>query len=1145
MRNFKPILLTAFAALGLASAPLASAAPGESVSHGKALPFKSALKHKGNGSPFEKLKKGGVFPLLDAPESTLPMPGKPARITAGGSDIFGWGEFNVNGYPYDGVGLFTVDESEILFQWQDPLYLTIGMTFENIVYMDNKLYGPALQHGPMGIQGEYWNVYDFDNGEVISSEQWNIFGDAPVYLTMVYNPNDDCIYGQGLSFKYDGGASLVFMKAPFQNPKNATVLTAYPTESTGNQLTALCYREDDDTMYGVSIDGWFTRVAKDGKLEKLYELDLKNVRAEWNFKLGMVYSPIEKVFYMAPMGERFSYIATLDPSKENAQPTVLFQNPDQNQILTLFTTDVYPTAADRPEAPVINSVSFTDGSTSGTALFTMPDKLGNGTAISGNFTAVATLDGEEYSTFTVTPGQQLRVEYTDIEQGNHSIGIYAEYNGKRSRSVYNRLYIGFDTPKAPEVVDLTNNRVNWTPVTAGVNNGYIDFANLAYRVFINGEFAGETKETSIECALPEEEPLNVYTATVIAINHDMQSEPAVSNDIVTGQPYALPLNVAPTFNQSKLCTLLDNNGDGHSWSYVERNGEGMFQMGYSNRGVLNDDWVFLMPFRIDDADKYYTLSYEACIRDANYRQERLEVLIGLEDMPGAMTETIVPRYTPMNGGSSEFQTTQVAFKVDEPGVYYIGFHCVSEPYQSGMLLRNISVADNNITAGSPDKVTDIEAVAGKNGELNATINFTMPDKSITGTSLPAGTVLTAEVSSSNETVTVTGTPGERVAAVVKTNQGTNSITILVKNGEQKGLPEQTYVYTGVTIPAVPALTSCTVSEDMQSITIKWSRVTTPAAADGYVNPDDVYYNVYYYSNQMGRWELLQDFVTDTSYTYTCNPGSEMSQFFIGVAAANAAGTSTELAAGEGVIGTPYKLPFEETFLGGVMTHRPWFLYNFSQGEEARWTISFIGSVIDISGMDNVTNEEAALYCYGDRNSSAAIGIPRFDTTGIDGATIKLKVYTGPDAGELTLWYNCSGQSATEAPTKLDFKVEDSDTPEFKTVEFDLPKELIGKYWVALYLNAYLAKADSKVMVSEISIDSNTSSCSLTAHKGSVSAGYGQIFINGYEGQDITISTLDGKVAANGKVGGSRSIYPVAKGIYIVNVADRKEKLIVK
>ena len=63
--------------------------------------------------------------------------------------------------------------------------------------------------------------------------------------------------------------------------------------------------------------------------------------------------------------------------------------------------------------------------------------------------------------------------------------------------------------------------------------------------------------------------------------------------------------------------------------------------------------------------------------------------------------------------------------------------------------------------------------------------------------------------------------------------------------------------------------------------------------------------------------------------------------------------------------------------------------------------------------------------------------------------------------------------------------------------------------------------------------------------GTITGRNGMVTVNGYEGKTVNVYTLDGKLAATATVAGTSFDIPVAPGIYVVKVADRVAKVVVK
>lgn len=1050
----------------------------------------------------------------------------PARVTANGAHIYGW---NCD-LQYATGSLYELTADGIESLWSDATEMAPPV---NGCYLFNgKIAGPALVTDGMSIYGGYWREYDFATGQNTLTEEWNLWED-PIYECMVFNPSDGYVYAFGQWNPYNEFAAPLLMRfSPF-NPKQPDVL-AEATENS-QRLYGMCYNGNDETIYAVNGTGQLVKLLTDGTVVPVTTVDFDGTDIEWQrtWRSGMAYNEIDKQIYFVPRSIDGSYLTTLDPitgkvSRYADSPV---------QLPSLFNTDeAYADPATPLRAQLTASV-FDNGALSGHNVYRLPAADASGQTMNGTVTLTAWVDDVQVSSVSGAAGSEVTVNYTNLDEGNRRFRTQVEYNGKFSRSAWDRLYIGYDTPKAPTDVTLTAGSVSWTPVTTGVNGGYVPADNLTYDVYLNDELLGSANGSSFDVVLDANKPLNMYTATVVArYTHpvsgaELRSASGVSNSVGMGQPYTVPFTVKPTPIQASLTVIQDYNEDGMTWRYDEE--RECYSIEYSEEDNYNDDWLILMPFTVTETDRFYSLDFEVNRWDSDYDCEYLEVSLGTEPNADAMSQVLVESFTP-EAVSGDFGTVSTIFRVDEPGTYYLGFRMMSDPDQLGISLRNIRVSDHNITDQSPAAVDDLTATEGENGALTATVNFTMPTTSINGEALPEDAELTATVSCQNQ-VTVTGTPGQECQTTVTTQQGNNQVSVTVAMGELNGQTVSTTVYTGVHMPAAPENVRVEVTENLRSATISWDPVTT-GADGGYVDPAGVTYNIYAMSNVHG-WGYYED-IDATSFTYD-SPDRPVDNIFLGVVSKNMVGVNYTIVGRYIFVGTPYTLPLDETFSnaeqGSDLT--PYTTANVGESMEAEFGMDYLSTL----GSGFEIPDQMVLFMRGPVGSAGVLGTPFFSTEGLSEAKVTLNLNCGLDFPTLYVMGSTDcGQTLTDIAV-----ITADPAPQFSDCTFRLPASLLGKPAVNLYLGAELTQENQKVILTRMSIQGTQSSVDDVTFASGIFGGKGCITVNGHDGEQLEVYDMSGRTVMQRSITGNHVSYTLPAGAYVVKAGTARVKAIVQ
>lgn len=1110
------------------AAAMIGAAPayGAPITLQKALQLKSEGKAKtpvfpvrSKSKALKGLKRNPISPFHKVMEQNAARARKaPARVTPKGDNIYGF-----LGFTYDDlaeIGVYEFNQSLATIKWADALFYDEELSARAFALQDGvvKGYSNYVVWGYMF--SSYYAEYDFETGEVLTlKENENFENSFSYFSTAALNTNDGTFFGYGL---FD--EEPAFMSAPADDPFNYTLIA--PAEE-DEACISICYNPTDASLYGVTSAYDFVKIAENGTQEKLMHLDVPDGA---QYITGLTFDPVSNLFYWnINTNNDDSWMATIDLATQSLD--IYDELWYAEEYVSLFTTDVKVNPL-QPQRPAVGTPVFEKGSLTGTVEFTMPSELAGGEPIKGAVQYRALLDGEVYTTGSAVPGETVKISYT-VTEGMHVFGAVAVYDGIESVPSSTRAYVGFDTPLAPAGVKLSDKEVSWNAVTEGVHGGYVDADAVTYTVSLNGEKVGTTSSTSIAVEIPQDIELTRYVAEVVAESNGLTSSVASSAPIVAGTPLNLPQFFAPDPKQFELCVPFDSNGDGAGWTLEVNYDDDSYYLysNYSNSSSIPmDDWLFLPQMTFGDADRFYSFSMEASLRNDYFYLENMEVLLCSAPTPENVVATVVEEFSPE---SSKYQTVDEIFKVPAAGVYYIALHCTSVGDQYGLRVRNISIDDNNITAESPAAVSGLKAEESAPGQLEAKVSFTFPTRTVGGAELPADTSLTAHVSAVGSTE-VSGHPGESVSVLVATAQGNNDVKVYISSGDLNSPSASVSVFTGLDVPAGVEEVTATTTPDMLSMTIEWTPVTEGENGK-YVDPAEITYDIYI-RGEYG-FEFYEGGIKGTSYTYYVEPGSPQEFVQLGVMSVNDAGNNGYVTTASGILGTPYDLPILEDFDDddNPFQYDPWVIYGDSSMSE--WAVYYTSS-IDEKYADLTTN---CLVAQGYEGAETSIGMPRFTTVGVDNVTVILDVCGDFNLPKTTILAAVYGKDPVEIG---EVSVQDEG---FHKVSVALPAEFLGQEWVGLFINAQFENGDEILAIESISVVNDSGSgVAAAADKGvTVVGGHNSIKVSGLNASDVTVSTLDGRIAARAsKVSGNAS-FQVEKGVYVVKAAGRKVKVVVK
>lgn len=1144
MKKTLTFLLASFLMVGSAFAVTPSVPDG---CKGLKKTFETQVKQKSNRtaqSGFNEVKAPYKAKLNTGADNLLVNPSKKVRTkprfnTGGGSTLYGYLIYSING---EIAGVYDATQSYPELVTYDPLAYEMydygyDVTPATIWYEDGVTHALSqVTMWGMFLVGEFY--YEYDNeGNLLSYEEVEIDPDNVLLHACKVGNN---LYGVGYAEGVYG-----FLKAPATDCLAVSMIA--PLDA---QVSAICYNEDAKCFYAADVTGALVEIDLNGNETVLIDADDMYAAIEDfipNYTAGMVYLPNEKMVYYNPQTETLSYLYSYNPATKELQYLLTYENGAEFNMM--YTTDkkLSPYAPNKVENL---SVAFDGPAVNGQVSFTMPENTIQGDPLEGKVKWTVELDGAIYNLGYAAPGEDVVCKLVSMEEGQHSVIVYATANDREGMVAMASVYVGKDVPATPQDVQLAEDGyMTWDAVKTGAHNGYIDVEGITYQVYINDEPVGNpTAETAVTVELPATVNLERISASVIASYDDIASEPGYSSSILIGNPLELPVVLGPTAEDEYLFTTYstvfanwvfsDDYFDIMNCFFIESDAEKDL-----------DAWLILPPVSLP-ANQYIDFSLDA-MSLGDWVTEEFEVCIGTSTDVDDM-KVVQSGFNPEVG---VYNPVTVPFSVEEAGTYYIAIHGVSEAWGDGMAVRNFAVNYSKFTGESPREVTNLEATAALDGSLFATVSFTFPTKSLDGTEYPEDTELSARV----ECVTftnVTGKPGEKIETGVGTRQSTiddlNTITVTTYYGELPGMSSTVSVYTGVDYPTSvdPDSFMYTVNEDGLSATLTWAPVTE-GATGLYFDPENVRYLILEGESTIFGYQWYEiDEVSSTEYVYSVPAGTEQSFHPIGILAVNDGGEAEDGPIQNVLVGQPDALP-QICDLANATDANPIGIYSlFIIGSDMSWAYSSYDNVLaqlgDIdSGLAGLAGGNLII---GEAEYSGAVtGIitgPMFSTEGVNDACFELTAYTGTLGCTFNL-YGVVGGPTSDDRVLLGTMERNGG---WSTATFKLPAELQNRGNVMVFIEAEIEDGDMQLaLIRGFKAYSAKTGVELVSSSKaeSIQGGKGVITFKGLDGKVAEISNIDGaKVAIRKLTSGLESI-TVNKGVYVVKAGDKKSKVLVK
>ncbi len=565
-----------------------------------------------------------------------------------------------------------------------------------------------------------------------------------------------------------------------------------------------------------------------------------------------------RMFWTVCTPEEEGYLTLVDTATGAA--SLVYQFPGGEDVTGLC---VLPPAAEDGAPDVVTGLSanFTGASLSGTVEFKAPATLFSGAAASGELNYTVLTGGTKVAGGTTTYGADVKADVTLSASGFYTFTVYTTNAvGDSPKAETAKMYVGADTPVATSVTASYLDgvmTVTWLPVTETINGGFMDTDNVTYTVtrFPGGEaVATDIKATTFTENIAEPDEIKSYYYTVVVNAGGLKSQVAQSNVVTIG-------SLTPPFFadfKDDLCgfNVIDANGDLRQWEQID----GHARVRYNATEAM-DDWLISPGLKLE-AGKLYEISASFWASSANFA-ERIEIKMGKQGtVEGMTTELLAP--TEVTNEYSEPVEWAVTYIPETDGVYYIGFHGMSDKDKYDLFLDDVSVSAPKAADG-PGAITDLKIKPGDNGALTADISFTTPAVSMSGKELTELSKI--ELYRGTTLANTWENPGIGVPLTYTDNvlgEGTFQYTLVAINSEGRGPEITETVYIGIDYPAAVTGVYAYETETAGEVTINWDGVTTTASGAA-LDHSHVTYQVYEVSS--GTPVAVSSRLDVTSFTY--------------------------------------------------------------------------------------------------------------------------------------------------------------------------------------------------------------------------------------------------------------------------------------
>ena len=576
---------------------------------------------------------------------------------------------------------------------------------------------------------------------------------------------------------------------------------------------------------------------------------------------------------------------------------------------------------DAPAAPSNLTATYAQDHLDGYVRFRMPKKSYSGDALEGELGYKIFFNDVLMAEGTATAGSMVTDSVTVETAGMYVIRVCAVNEAGEGVKPKLEKYIGADAPTAPKNVTLKRGEgqydavLTWNAPTTGVNSGYVRADSVNYAVVRmpdNVTVATALRERTFSETLQPQQ-LENYWYVVTAYNADIQGESASSNHVAYGECKEVPYyeDFEDQSVVANMFTIIDNNNDGNTWKAGTWN-DGTRDVYYQYHATNDaDDWLITPAIHLQGG-RFYHFGFNAS--SSFYGEERVEAAFGPGNTVADMTTTVVEPYSLPSYDGVDLSGV---VKVDQEGTYYFGIHGIS-PADAGILdIDNIFVTDGG-SFSAPDTVTGFKVTPAAKGRTHATVRFRAPEVNFYGDPIDTIDSIVIYRGSTVFTTIKSPTPG-RVYSNLDTKAGNGNVTysVYAYNSYGCGIPAQRTVWVGVDIPDEPQ--NLTLTDRGTTILLEWDAPTT-GVHGGYIDPSALTYNI----------ENSDSYIKGTNRAGTTFSESidatKQRTLYYRVSAQSSAGGGNYAYSNTILAGSPYQLPFSESFAGAT-TEQFWSQQN--------------------------------------------------------------------------------------------------------------------------------------------------------------------------------------------------------------------------
>ena len=568
--------------------------------------------------------------------------------------------------------------------------------------------------------------------------------------------------------------------------------------------------------------------------------------------------------------------------------------------------------------------------------------------------------------------------------------------------------------------------------------------------------------------------------------------------------------------------------------------------GYYVQHPVEMIWLYMPAIKLEK-DMVYTYSFNWTYYNYNQTCPGFAA-IGMA--PNADAQTVYPDQLPYTsyGEKCLIENEVIA---TETGKYYPAVLITADQKNSYI---SPSIDDISITlvgsAFAPYSVENLVVEHDMTGLLKVNFSFNAP--TVDYAQRPLEGTMTVYIYRAGSTIPLMTfenvEPGQSIQWVDEQPlHGNNSYIIVAENEYGRGRVSTADVFAGVDVPLAVENFWIRGNEDNQKAVLTWDAPSEVGQNGGVVDGSLVYTIVEYFPDETDpeKQIVVLGTTTETTFTVDREPTEEMQLHYYAVI------TETSEGVGQAVLddimlGRLKPAPFNESFVDGVLSTTGWM----TEGDVTQYgTVWYVLNNNDDQSAQDEDNGYAMCYNgnYYNTYHWADMVSPKVQVEPNKEYTLSFYVYMGYPSSATVLPTLVVSKSLNDDPYEELITINVTEgNGEWQLFEFPLTGTEAANF-VKICFRGYMSNMNERIWVDNITIsceDIEPSGVNEMKTGQQVTAVKGGINIQGFEGQQVGVYTVDGRQVDAFVADGCRTLN-MAPGIYIVTVGKEAFKVSVK